>query len=197
MWQLEYRGGRGLGFDQRSDHCGNVPAFGLNLPNESIVLGKDKELVNAVVYLRVARRASPMAVHAEYEATFKKPVVLVQYNIHIDLLNLNRLVPANGRITANVDKTSTMPAPVVSIVQPWMRAYLVALDHPYAAVTGQDGRFEIKNVPAGEHEFQFWHDTGYLKGGRMKTGATDQRGRIKLNIQSGETLDLGDVKVRI
>jgi hypothetical protein len=111
----------------------DVGAFGLKLPNETVVLGKDKELVNAVVYLRAARRASPMAVHPEYESALKKPVVLdhkgyrfvprivlarkgqsleitnsdpVQYNIHIALLNLNRLVPTNGRITANVDNTS-------------------------------------------------------------------------------------------
>ena len=31
----------------------------------------------------------------------------------------------------------------------------------------------------------------------MKAGATDQRGRIKLKIEAGETLDLGDMKVRM
>jgi hypothetical protein len=203
----------------------NVPAFGLKLPNESVVLGEDKELVNAVVYLRVARGASPMAVHPEYEATIKKPIELdhkgfrfvpriilarkgqtleitnsdpVQYNIHIYLLSLNRLVPQNGRIAANVNMTSPVPVPVVSNVHPWMRAYLLALDHPYAAVTGQDGRFEIKNVPAGEREFEFWHEkTGYLKSVRTKAGETDTRGRIKFEIKAGETLDLGDIKVRI
>ena len=26
------------------------------------------------------------------------------------------------------------------------------------AASGEDGSFEIKNVPAGKHEFQFWHE---------------------------------------
>lgn len=36
----------------------------------------------------------------------------------------------------------------------WAAAELAVLDHPYAAVTGPDGRFEIANVPAGPCEVQ-------------------------------------------
>ena len=37
-----------------------------------------------------------------------------------------------------------------------MRGYLFPIDHPFAAVTGPNGEFEIKNVPAGEHSFRIW-----------------------------------------
>jgi hypothetical protein len=40
------------------------------------------------------------------------------------------------------------------------------VDHPWAAVTGPNGEFEIKNVPAGTYKFQVWHEAagggGYL-----------------------------------
>ena len=39
------------------------------------------------------------------------------------------------------------------------------------AVSGDDGTFEIKNIPAGKHEFQFWHEAaGYLKNVQFKGG---------------------------
>ena len=60
-------------------------------------------------------------------------------------------------------------------------------DHPYMAASGDDGTFEIKNMPAGKHEFQFWHETaGYLKNVKLKGGATDARGRAKLTIPAGQ-----------
>ena len=44
-------------------------------------------------------------------------------------------------------------------VHPWMRGWLVVLDHPYAAVTGADGRFAIVAVPAGSYTLALWHET--------------------------------------
>jgi hypothetical protein len=42
----------------------------------------------------------------------------------------------------------------------WMSAYAWAFDHPYAAVTKEDGTYEIKNAPAGaEVELVYWHES--------------------------------------
>jgi hypothetical protein len=38
----------------------------------------------------------------------------------------------------------------------WLRAYLVVSDHPYVAVTGADGSFELDQVPDGEYELVAW-----------------------------------------
>jgi hypothetical protein len=77
-----------------------------------------------------------------------------------------------------------------------MHGVLVVQDHPYMAASADDGTFEIKNIPAGEHEFQFWHEApGYLKNLKFQGGSTDRRGRAKLTIPAGGTLDLGDIKV--
>jgi plastocyanin len=42
-------------------------------------------------------------------------------------------------------------------VHPWMTAHVYVLDHPFFAVTGEDGRFEIQGLPAGEHTVVFSH----------------------------------------
>ena len=37
-------------------------------------------------------------------------------------------------------------------------AYILAVDHPFAAITDADGRYEIKDLPAGEHTLFAWHE---------------------------------------
>ena len=43
-------------------------------------------------------------------------------------------------------------------VHPWMNAYAGVLTHPYFSVSGDDGTFEIKNLPAGEYTIEAWHE---------------------------------------
>jgi hypothetical protein len=45
----------------------------------------------------------------------------------------------------------------------WLRAYLVVSDHPYVAVTGADGSFELDQVPDGEYELIAWKANWYVE----------------------------------
>lgn len=57
----------------------------------------------------------------------------------------------------------TLPFKVTCDFHPWMGAYWLVTDHPYAAVTDKDGKFEIPNLPVGEHTFRIWHErVGYI-----------------------------------
>jgi len=40
----------------------------------------------------------------------------------------------------------------------WMNAEMFVAPHPYYAVTDQDGKFEVSNVPAGQYEIVAWHE---------------------------------------
>jgi plastocyanin len=56
--------------------------------------------------------------------------------------------------------TAAQPGDVVEImcdVHPWMRAYAVVQDHPFFAVTGDDGAFEIKGLAPGTYTLEAWH----------------------------------------
>jgi len=48
--------------------------------------------------------------------------------------------------------------PIRCDVHPWMQAWMAVMTHPYFAVTGPDGKFEIKNVPAGIYVVEGWHE---------------------------------------
>jgi len=47
----------------------------------------------------------------------------------------------------------------------WMKGAILALDHPYFAVTDEQGRFEIKDAPAGTCQLMIRHSTGIWLGG--------------------------------
>jgi hypothetical protein len=45
-------------------------------------------------------------------------------------------------------------------IHPWMKGFAMVFDHPFAAVTKEDGTYEIKNAPAGaEVELVYWHES--------------------------------------
>jgi hypothetical protein len=39
-----------------------------------------------------------------------------------------------------------------------MTGYVAVTDHPFFAVTGDDGSFTIPNVPAGTYTVEAWHE---------------------------------------
>jgi hypothetical protein len=40
----------------------------------------------------------------------------------------------------------------------WMNAEMMVARHPYYAVTDQNGRFELTDVPPGDYEIVAWHE---------------------------------------
>ncbi len=89
------------------------------------------------------------------------------HNVH-SLSQINR--PFNRAMPAAIKRASfsfTDEEPAFRIkcdVHPWMSTYLGVFSHPYFAVTGADGSFEIPGLPAGTYEIEAWHERlGTLK----------------------------------
>lgn len=51
----------------------------------------------------------------------------------------------------------------------WMRAYIMAVDHPYFAVTDDKGAYKITDVPPGTYKIRAWHE-GWTVTGKDKDG---------------------------
>jgi len=83
------------------------------------------------------------------------------HNVHAlpkNTQEFNLGMPIKGM---KLTKTFTAPEVAVKIkceVHPWMAAYAGVLDHPFYAVTGEDGSFSLKDLPPGEYVVEAWHE---------------------------------------
>jgi hypothetical protein len=94
------------------------------------------------------------------------------HNVRVDLqknppTNLIVQPAANPIAIGPFLQAEPVPVGVVCDIHPWMRGWLMIVDHPYVAITDKEGRFMIENLPAGEHEVRIWHErTGFLSRGQ-------------------------------
>ena len=66
--------------------------------------------------------------------------------------------PLSGMMYKFQLKDEEVVLPLKCDVHRWMTAYIGVVSHPYFAVSGADGTFEIANVPVGAYTMQTWHE---------------------------------------
>lgn len=192
------------------------------LVSEEVVVGDDKGIANVVVFVRDKKvKVKPELAAAAKEAKpvldnqncrFEPHVLFVQagqgfivknsddvgHNSNIATIKnppVNVLVPAKGQATPEPFKSDeAVPSQVTCNIHPWMKAWIVVRDNPYATVSKADGSFELVDLPAEEVELQFWHEkAGFLKEMTINGKAEKvSKGRKKMKIAAGET-DLGEI----
>lgn len=179
-----------------------------DVPDEKLVVDSaTKGIANVAIYLAKKPKIHPdLEKSKDKEVTFDQkgcrflPHVMVvrtdqvvkvlsddavAHNTHTYPLKNNQ---ENFIVTPNDRKGVTMkpmklvektPSKVACDIHPWMSAYWVIVDHPYAAVTDAKGNFEIANLPEGKHEFIVWQESsGYLDRKlevTIKSGATQEK----------------------
>ena len=66
--------------------------------------------------------------------------------------------PFKGMTTAKKFDTPEVPLRFKCDVHKWMGAYTGVFNHPFFAVTNDQGAFEIKNLPPGNYVIEAWHE---------------------------------------
>jgi plastocyanin len=149
--------------------------------DESVVVNRNGTLANVFIYIKTGlegRRfeASAASVTIDQRGCWFYPRVLgiqtgqtlqitnsdpVTHNIH-PLPRINReWNHSQGSGEAPLVRKFTKPEVMIRIkcnIHSWMRAFIGAVEHPYFAVTGADGAFEIGNVPPGDYVIEAWHE---------------------------------------
>ncbi len=86
-------------------------------------------------------------------------------NFNSDDLSFNQTIAAGGDYKPEKALTAQKnQASYACNIHPWMKGYVMIFDHPYYAVTDADGRYEIKDAPAGAIRVFYRHEGGYHKG---------------------------------
>jgi hypothetical protein len=156
----------------------NADVFGEKLPDERIVVSRTGKIKNVLVTLEGVKEGKRWPEHraqllnkgglfvphlqvartgAQLEVTNQDPVL---HNTHsyLDGKTLFNLAQPNK------DQVIRRPLKRAGLVElmcdahDWMNGWIAVLDHPYFAVTGDDGAFAITDVPPGAYTLTAWHE---------------------------------------
>ena len=103
------------------------------------------------------------------------------HNVHSSSAHENSFnvaQPIAGMVYSFTPKNEEVMVKIGCDVHRWMTAYVGVVTNPYFAVSGADGSFEIRNVPAGKYTLEAWHEQlGVITSAVIvKSGATAQAG---------------------
>jgi plastocyanin len=198
---------------------GNVP------PDDQLVVDADGGMRDVFVILLPVDSGAKIPVHSSYLQTVQTTLQLdntkcrfqphamavmtgqevllknsdsVGHNCKIASMNNEHNVnlPAGGKAEIKLEAVDRIPANVTCDIHPWMDALILAKDHPYVVITSSNGKFEMKNVPAGKWKLQFWHQrVGFMRKLEIPETKVDRRGRIDVELVAGKELDLGKMKL--
>jgi plastocyanin len=174
--------------------------------NRSVAVGDNGRLANVFVYVKEGlgdRRfaAAGDAPVMDQDGCMYEPRVLgVQTGQEVTFRNSDGLlhnINAQGSTNRsfnisqpqNMDSRRTFAQQEVMIpvrcdVHGWMEAYVGVVDHPYFAVTGEDGSFRIENLPPGTYTIEAWHEA-YGAQTTQVTVAAQQTGETTFTFNQG------------
>jgi plastocyanin len=162
-----------------------------------LVLSPRKTIVNAVVTLEGVSRGKPFpkAVqlidqhdcafipHIQVARMGREFVILnsdpVHHNIHGYLNGRTIFNLAQPMMGKRIPVVLTRPG-IIEVkcdIHPWMQGWVLVVEHPYYAVTDQDGEFLIDRVPPGTYRLTVWQEM---------MGVMEQ----EVTIKPGATLDV-------
>ena len=170
---------------------------------QAFLLDESKGLANVLVQVKSGLPDVEFAA-AEPEVTFTQSgclydphVVIIRVGQTVKILNpdgtlhnvhvfgkvnqeFNQAMPKfQTEIERVFDKVEADPFAIKCDVHPWMNAFGVVLDHPYAAVTAADGTFSIPNLPAGTYQVEVWHE---LLGSQTREVTVSEGGTAALDV---------------
>jgi plastocyanin len=150
--------------------------------DESLVVNSNGTLANVFIYIKSGLEGKTFdipatAVTIDQRGCWFHPRVLgiqtgqrlevinsdpVTHNIH-PMAQINReWNHSQGQGDPPLARKFLKPEVMIRVkcnIHSWMHAFIGVVSHPYFAVTGADGSFEIRNIPPGDYFIEAWQET--------------------------------------
>jgi plastocyanin len=160
---------------------------------EEVVVNKNGTLKNVLVYVKdgvAGKKFDPPSQKVIFDqngCVYKPHVMGIMLGQELEVLNsdptlhnvhslskqnsqFNQAMPMKGmKLSKKFDKVETFK--VKCEVHPWMGAYMGVFNHPFFAVTDDNGSFTLKGLPAGEYTVEAWHEKYGTQTARVKVDA--------------------------
>ena len=158
--------------------CGLTDNF-----DESVVVGEGSALKNTIIYLMDISSGAGFSKDAKvkYELDqkgchFNPHVRLLPVGQRLTMLNpdkimhnvhifsrenpaFNRSQPGSRRkMPVKAVKKAEGPVAVKCDVHGWMKAWIAYIPHPYFALSDENGKYTLENVPPGTYKLGYWHE---------------------------------------
>ena len=166
----------------------NADVFGEKLPDERILVSRTGKIKNVLVTLEGIKEGKPWPSHRAQllnkGGLFVPHLQAVRTGAQMEVINQDPLLHnthayVDGKTLFNLaqpnkDQVIRRPLRRSGLVDlmcdshDWMNAWIVILDHPYFAITGEDGAYAIGDIPPGTYTLTAWHE----KLGRQQHQAT-------------------------
>lgn len=164
--------------------------------SEDVIINKNGTLKNALVYVKEglgSKKFDPPStklIFTQKGCQYSPHVLGIQTGQELDVVNedptlhnvhslskenaqFNVAQPKQGmRLTKKFDKPETFK--VKCEVHTWMGAYIGVFNHPFFAVTGDDGSFDLKKLPAGDYTIEVWHEKYGTQTAKVKVSASGE-----------------------
>ncbi len=165
-----------LDADKDKDVCARDPIF-----YEALIVSKEnKGIRNVVVSLtniKKGKKVEPPKTKPQLDqrgCVFLPHVLILPAGVTLEILNNDGILhnfhtysikntsvnKAQPKFKKKMKETFRAPETIkVSCdLHRWMSAWLVVTDHPYYAITDENGSFKITDVPPGTYQLQYWHE---------------------------------------
>jgi hypothetical protein len=148
QWGLLYYDGPFASGDAKWEHADYLAAAGTNLVGD---LAFDQK--ECIFLSRIYAMRTNQVLEIKNSDT-------VGHNANLaGLTSANMQIGPNSAVSYTPAYQENKPFTVDCKAHPWMSSYIIVRDAPFFAVTGEDGSFQISNVPTGVAlPFKFWHE---------------------------------------
>lgn len=104
--------------------------------------------------------------------------------------------PTNMETKKSFSQAEVM-IPLTCEVHGWMEGFVGVVDHPYFAVTGDDGSFKLEGLPPGTYTLEAWHEKFGTKQIQVTVAAQESKtaefsytSAVALYVPMGQPIDI-------